>query len=148
MKLFKRRINSWLMALVLLAVALANAGCSKSPTAPGKNYNGTWSGTTSQGKTVSFTVANNMITSITVGLLFQVCGVEVSIQGSPTQNITGNRFSYTHQGGGSFETSYTIAGTFSSNGSISGNLQFSFRSGYPFTTCTENAGATWSATKK
>jgi len=144
----KRTINSWLMALVLLAVALANAGCSKSPTAPGTNYNGTWIGTTSQGKTVSLTVANNMITSINVGLLFQVCGLGVSIQSSPTQNITGNRFSYTHQGGGSLATSYTITGAFSSNGSISGDLQFSLRSGYPYTTCTEDARATWNATKK
>lgn len=148
MKLFKRQINSCLPAAVLLAVALASWGCNKNPMDSGAKYNGTWSGTSSQGKTVSFTVANNVITSITVGILFQDCGLEVSIQSSPTQNITGKRFSYTHQGGGSLATSYTITGTFGSNSSISGDLQFSFRSGYPYTTCTENAGATWSATKK
>jgi hypothetical protein len=146
--MMRHKISSRLLVAFLLAGVLVNLSCSKSPTDSGANYNGTWSGTTSQGKTVSFTVANNLITSITVGLFFQACGLEVSIQSSPTQNISGNRFSYTHQGAGSLATSYTITGTFSSNGSISGDLQLNFRSGYPYTTCTENASATWSATKK
>ena len=120
-------------------------------TEQGVSYNGTWQGTTSQGKNISFTVQNSGITSITVG--YKIEGDYCTVEGSITTNfaiaqpITGNSFSIIKTGSGPIALSYTVQGTFTSSTAASGDLDFTYKQSYPNPSCNGNASATWSATK-
>ena len=62
-------------AIGLVCVALSGCGDTSSPTAPSPttSFNGQWSGTTSQGQPISFTVASDRVTTITVGYNYGGC---------------------------------------------------------------------------
>jgi len=108
------------------------------------SYDGTWNGTTSQGKEFSLTVSNNGIASVKYGISCGGTQISSTTNYSPPLQIIGNTFS--------LETSVglwdgitirmhpvTINGTFSSPNSASGNI------GISGSLC--NASATWNATK-
>jgi hypothetical protein len=115
-------------------------------------YNGTWQGTTSQGKNISFTVQNSGITSITVD--YKIQGDYCTVEGSITTNfaiaqpITGNSLSIIKTGSGPSALSYTVQGTFTSSTAASGNLDFMYKQSYPYPSCNGNASATWNVTKQ
>lgn len=124
-----------LLALVLLALCVD---------ADAQSFDGNWNGTTSQGKNLFFSVANNAITSIILAFTFESgCPAEIFFDttlATPSP-ITDNSFSVTDRREGRATVSYTISGTFGSSTSASGNLLF-MGSG-----CLGNAAATWSAVK-
>ena len=144
------------MFTALIVLALCCEVCAQS-------FDGTWSGTTSQvgigvsdpndigkPKTISFTVVNNAIASITVeSVLSGSCGTVEAVntrEFKPPQSITGNTFSSTSSDAGPLAFSVTITGTFSSSTSASGNLLFTLKASFPFRPCESSATATWSAT--
>lgn len=109
------------------------------------NYNGTWSGMTSQpGKTISFVVSNNLITTVT--LSYTATGT-CTVNGTTTTNynpgrpISGNTFTLT----GSGPASFTINGSFASSTSASGSLSLTFSQAFP--PCSASATASWTAAR-
>ena len=63
--------TTWLVCIVLSA-----CGDKSSPTAPSSaptSFNGQWSGTTSQGQSISFTVTSDRVTTITIGYNYNGC---------------------------------------------------------------------------
>jgi hypothetical protein len=62
---------TWLVCIVLSA-----CGDKSSPTAPSSpptSFNGQWSGTTSQGQSISFSVASDRVTTVSVGYNYSGC---------------------------------------------------------------------------
>jgi hypothetical protein len=102
-------------------------------------YDGNWSGTTSQGKPISFIVANNALTKLIVESAIQ--GVFCSSQITTTFTFTtplplsGNTFAFSSPG----SISYVITGTFSSNSSSSGTLKVTDNQ------CLGSINVTWNA---
>lgn len=136
----KCKVNQSL-SVVLLTIALVTSGCVLLKS---RGYDGTWSGTTSQGEYISFAVENNAIASITVVAKIEghyCTGVfgHSTISMKPSQ-IIGDTFSVTT--GTSDYESYVISGVFGSKTSASGILDFtSYR-------CSDKGNATWNATKE
>jgi hypothetical protein len=149
----------WRFALgsgcLLLLAALAGA-CSSNGSAPTSppgvmaSYEGDWSGMTSQGMRISFTVSGQKVTSINVGYNFSGCNGTNSFPnlnlaiGYPPNRTTpypGPGFGF---GSGAPEgPDYTqVSGTFSSSTAATGSMIFGGYSG-----CGNSLGI-WSANKK
>ena len=109
------------------------------------SYDGTWNGTTSQGKEFSLTVSNNGIASFRWGISCAFVDMSSTTQFSSPIQITGNTFSLggimvpIWNGITNLMHTVTINGTFGSPSSASGTI------GISGSLC--NASATWSATK-
>lgn len=128
--------------MLLLAVSLLTINCKKdsgSTTPP--NYDGTWNGTTSQGKALSFTVSASKITSITISYTLtgncspNPTGATVTLSGG--NSISGTSFSIT---GGT-----ALSGSFSSATASSGSFTINFTGNPPG--CSSTASGTWTASK-
>jgi len=115
------------------------------------DYSGSWNGTTSQGKTISFTVVNNTITAFTFG--FHLVGAGVTTDGTltvsrtPPWAITGNTFQVTGTSTlmtwpTTIKMSYTFNCTFTSLTTATGTANFAYTQG-----TTGSADATWTANK-
>lgn len=127
-----------LQALTLLAMSLLIINCSKDKDSS-RNYNGTWAGTTSQGKLISFTVSGTKVKDMSIsyslsGNCYHSGGLTIFYQSYP---ISGNSFSISE--------STNISGTFLSGNSASGT--FSVISGGNPSGCTSTASGTWTANK-
>ena len=114
--------------------------------ASGGSFNGTWNGSTSQtGKTISFVVSNNTVTSVSFSYRGTgSCGTldgTVNTTYTPGRPINNNSFSLT----GSGPSTFTITGSFSSSSAASGNLSITYNQ--PFPPCSASGSATWTATK-
>lgn len=127
-----------MVVLVLFVVILfqtaTSFGASTRPAALAQStYAGTWSGTTSQDKVISFTVAGDVITSITIAFELPAC----TITRSSTSNffINGNSFTL-------FLDGALIQGTFTSSGSASGRADYINMT----PECSGSVSATWSVT--
>jgi hypothetical protein len=125
---------------------------SETPTTPGTpRYDGEWSGTTSQGRPITFTVsADQKVTAITVGYSFGSCSgtntfsnlnLDIGTSPFPGAPQIGPGFGF---GSGSAELpNYTqIFGNFSSSTSVTGSVIFA-----NFAGC-GNSGGIWSASKR
>ncbi len=113
------------------------------------DYSGSWSGTTSQGKSISFTIVNNAFTYFSFG--WSVSGTYCSSYGTTNityttpKPITGNTFTISGSfsyGYPSSTLSYTFNGTFNSSTTASGTATFTSSGG-----CSASGSATWSANK-
>lgn len=101
------------------------------------DYSGSWSGTTSQGKAISFKIADNTITSISYNFVVESSSGILFLFGSI--NFTGNTFQIS--GTIPYTTiQYVIKGTFSSSTTANGTADF--------TKGTTVVNDTWSATKQ
>jgi hypothetical protein len=115
----------------------------QAPSAP--SYDGSWAGTTSQGKPFSFIVANNAIKSAVVE--YDIEGSDCSVNTKTTGDfrspppITGNTFTWTSGGSGA---SHTITGSFESATSASGMIN----ANYGDDECSGALTTTWTATKQ
>lgn len=115
-----------------------------------QTYDGSWNGTTSQGRPLGFAVQGNLITGVSFGYdMRPQCGVSGTTwvllsSGAP---ITGNTFTASSQGFGSSALSSTLSGSFSSPDEASGTLQLSYVSSFPNTPCQATKTVTWSATR-
>jgi len=122
------------------------------PSAAAQSYDGSWSGTTGQGKEISFTVTNKTLTTIKFGGRTTSVGCNTTF--TLTTNFTPGRSvstpSFVINGGvvAPGQTTWSLAGTFSSPTSVSGNLNFNTSSipGVPGT-CSGSGSTTWSATR-
>jgi len=115
------------------------------------NYSGSWSGTTSQGRTISFTIVDNAITQFSFG--FQVSGSGVTSSGTITinysspQSISGNTFTINGTTTLVYWPTpiympYTFNGTFSSPTAASGTMTFTLSGG-----ASGSSSGTWTANK-
>ena len=114
----------------------------------GANYDGTWTGSTGSG-TISFTVTNNLIMSLTVthSIPAGCCTLTKFSWSSPSgRSISGDSFNFTVSSSPG-SVGFTFAGTFSSptqaSGTIVGNLQASAT----MPCCTGSFNLSWSANK-
>ena len=137
--------------LAVFAAVAFLGGCKKSdnPVTAGESYDGTWSGTTSQGKRLSFTVSGSAVASTTVG--YKIVGASCTVEGSsyttyssPTK-IAGSTLTVVNSGS---DLSYTIQGTFTSGSSASGTVNLAYHSYGGGFSCDGTANASWSAQKK
>ncbi len=115
----------------------------------GSDYNGNWTGTTSQSKPVSFTVTGGVITKIKVAGSFSGYGCTADSETETTGSLkvlSSNTFSFTNNGGPGGIT-FTISGTFSSSTQVSGSLNMTLNSIPGVPSCSGSASVTWSAAK-
>ena len=135
---------------VLLGTSLTCGSSSSSqpaPTPPG--YYGQWSGTTSQGRTIAFTVAGaNQVTEITIGYTFNGCSgtntfPNLSLDITMPPNLPAGASPGFGFGSGPSDSanSTQVLGTFTSSATATGSMVFT-----AFTGCGSSAG-TWSATR-
>lgn len=99
-------------------------------------FNGSWSGLTSQGRTISFTVSNNTITQIVYSIGWSAGA------GCPTSSTTTSNVNIPISSG-SFSNS-TFSGSFSSPSSASGTLQAVLNIPPP-QNCYQTVNLTWTA---
>lgn len=115
------------------------------------DYSGSWSGSTTQGKNISFTVVNNAITQFSFG--FQISGPGLTSSGTITVNystpqaISGNTLSVSGQTllsawPTTIYMSYSFNGSFSSPTAASGTMDFTLTGG-----SSGSASGTWTANK-
>ena len=144
------------MLFSMALIAALSAGCSYAPMGPGAlDYAGEWSGTTSQGRPISFTISSKQrITAISVAYDFSGCsgvkpftGLDVAIRTAPAgvlppelEQYAGFNFRDGAQGAAN---ATQVVGALKSQKSATGAASFESYGG-----CT-NAfeGITWNATK-
>jgi hypothetical protein len=114
-------------------------------------YNGNWQGTTSHGKTISFTIVNDAFTSFSIG--YAAAGSGCTADGTSTityttpKPITGSSFTITTTGFAPSALSYTVIGTFNSSTSASGTASFTLIQSTPLPICNATGSSTWNSTK-
>lgn len=107
------------------------------------DYSGSWSGTTSQEKSISFKIVDNAFTELKI--TFAVSGHGCTVSGTITfgygtpKPISGNTFTIS---GTTIDLSYTFSGTFNSSTTASGTMTITTSGG-----CSGTANFTWSANK-
>jgi subtilisin family serine protease len=109
------------------------------------SYNGTWSGTTSQGKPFSFVITNNFVTSVTFGFTVTGtggCTLDDATTHTPNTPVDGNQMLIgrlvdppTFAGSGTFGTSTTATGYVYVTTALS-------------SPCVGSTGFTWTAVKQ
>jgi hypothetical protein len=127
-----------LLPTLVLAISLLTINCKKdSNSSP--NYDGNWTGSTSQGRAISFSVSGGQVTnlSITYNLSGSCSQTGATTNFLSSYTITGNSFSVTGSTG--------VSGTFSSSTSASGSFSVTM-SGTP-AGCTSTSSGTWTASK-
>lgn len=146
--------KSGLLWLTIPLCVLMSA-CNNSPTTPSgggsPRYDGQWSGTTSQGGPITFTVSSGQkVTAITVGYSFNGCSgvntfsnlnLDIGNPPNPAAPSLGPSFGY---GSGPPEgANYTqVLGSFTANTTATGSVIFTGYSG-----CGSAVG-TWTATRR
>ena len=118
--------------------------CAPSPRPTPLNFNGDWSGTTSQGRAIRFTIANLQVTTVTVEYAFSGCTGSVTIPATaPLLNPGGTASAVvTHTPNGLSGPSRTVVNfLFPSITTANGTVQFA---DYPGCGSTN---ATWTAAK-
>jgi hypothetical protein len=139
--------------VLAIVCAIACACSGDSPTAPSTSgYNGDWSGTTSQGRPVAFTVSSDRITAITVGYGFGGCSgsktfgnlnLEIfDVSGPGGQTSPNLSKGFAHGSGAPDGSSVQIQGFFRSNTTADGLVLFAEYPG-----CGDGVGF-WTATKR
>jgi hypothetical protein len=111
---------------------------------------GTWNGTTSQGKKITLAVSQNGLASFSIEFSDLGCGFEgtLGLSFEPPTPIKGNIFSHTSPGGGPISTSYTFSGAFRSNTAADGQLELTQSTSVPYVPCQKSATITWTAAKQ
>jgi hypothetical protein len=144
------------MLYSMVLIAALSAGCSYSPMGPGGlDYAGEWSGTTSQGRPISFTISSKArVTAISVAFDFSGCsgvktftGLDVAIRTAPAgllppelEQYAGFNFRDGAQGAAN---ATQVVGALKSETTATGAAGFENYAG-----CTNTfEGVTWNATK-
>ena len=142
--------------VVSIVCAITCACGGDSPTGPSAaaGYNGQWSGTTSQGRPVEFTVSSNHVTAVTVGYVFGGCSgsktfanlnveiFDVSGPGPGGQTTPNSSKGFAYGSGAPDGSSVQIQGFFRSNTTADGVVVFAEYPG-----CGDGFGL-WTATKR
>jgi hypothetical protein len=118
------------LAAVALSCAamMATASCADSPTAAGGLYAGEWSGSTTQGTTIRFTVSRgDQITSLTIGHSFNGCSGERTFSGlsvAVQRQLAGSGAIFHFESIPLNGRTYLVDGQFPSSGAVSGVAVF------------------------
>ena len=108
-------------------------------------YDGSWTGPTSQGRTVSFNISSNALTSFT--LVFPLTGNctfgSLGVIFTTPRALTGNTFSFTST---SSLGSLTASGTLTSNTTGNGTATYMLNASAP-SFCSGSGSPTWMATR-
>jgi Bacterial pre-peptidase C-terminal domain/IPT/TIG domain len=126
----------------MLAFSIVDSG--------GTSYNGNWSGNTGQGKSITFTVSSNRITSLSFGGSISApgCSMDFTVgMSSMSAPISGNTFSYNSSTGTPGIPDFSINGTFSSGSNASGTLSFTVNPIPGVPTCVGSGSTSWNASK-
>jgi len=145
-------------AIAIFLCALA-CGCGGAATSPSTGYAGQWSGTTSQGTTIAFTISQDeRVTDISIGYRFDICtgtktfsNLALAIAPNVTclpnpcpADVTSFREITFQSTGATGDPSTGLAGVFGADGTVRGSATFR---NYPG--CENIVGtATWSATRR
>lgn len=141
------------VAAICAAASACSDGGATTPTPPGSSFTGEWSGTTSQGVPISFTVsADQTVTSITVGYRFNGCtgsntfsnlSLRIGDSPFPPRVPTPGSAGFGYGSGPPDGANYTqVQGTFTSNQASTGSVVF-----LNFGSC-GNAVANWAASRR
>ncbi len=145
--------------LLTIALCAFASACGSSATTPSRTgYDGAWSGTTTQGRTIAFTVSpDQKVTTITVGYNLNGCSGSQTFSGLALDIVTVQRppgspsagpfenpsFGYGSASGSSDNPNLIeISGAFTSSETATGVVVFNNYSGCG------NGGATWNATRR
>ena len=115
----------------------------------GTSKDGNWSGSTGQGKAITFTVSGNRITSLSFGGAVSSggCSGDFTVTMSTMSvAISGNNFSVNSPSSAPFAVSFSLNGTFSSNSDASGSVSFTLNGGPGNPPC-GSANTSWTASK-
>jgi hypothetical protein len=114
-------------------------------------YDGTWSGSTSQGKAVGWTIAGNAFTEFRIGWAGPVCGIadgESTVTYAPPMPISGTGFAHSSSASTPPVTiTFDLSGTFNSAFTASGTGTVTVTTSAPQPTCTTNVPITFTATR-
>lgn len=135
--------NSGSARIGTMTIAGQTVTISQAGAAPA-SYDGTWTGTTSQGKSISITVVSNAVTTITMGWhATGGCTVDgtTTTTFTPPRALSGNTFSLTISG----TVAITLNGSFSSTSA--GNGTFSLTFNQPFPSCTATGSGSFTISK-
>lgn len=112
-------------------------------------YDGTWSGTTSDGKTIGFTIANNAFTTFSLTYNAAACGTSggVNITYTTPQPISGSSFTISSSGSPPVRIAFSVQGTFSSGTTASGTIGFTITLSFPVGNCSTSYNVTWTASR-
>ena len=115
------------------------------------DYSGSWNGTTSQDKIISFVIVDNGISEFQFGFKVKGSGITVSgttkINYSTPRQISGNTFTISGTSTISYwpskiDMSYEFVGTFTSSTNAEGTMNFTLSGG-----ASGSASGTWTASK-
>jgi hypothetical protein len=111
------------------------------------DYSGSWSGTTSQGRNISFTIVGNAISQFSFGYEVSAAGIiargTLTINYSAPQSISGNTFTISGtKPDFSWQMAYVFNGTFSSLTAASGTMTFTLSG-----PSSGSVSGTWTANK-
>jgi len=115
----------------------------------GTSKDGNWSGSTGQGKAITFTVSGNRITSLSFGGAVSSggCSGDFTVTMSTMSvAISGNNFSVNSPSSAPYAVSFSLNGTFSSNSDAGGSVSFTLNGGPGFPPC-GSASTSWTASK-
>jgi len=129
---------------VLVAIALCTA-CRDNPTQPkAPNYDGSWVGATSDGRSITFSVSGTTITQLSVGFRLSgscyTTGVTINYVPGTIATISGRGFQV-------LARDLTVNGSFSSDIAASGSGNMTVSNAGP-ATCTSSGAHTWTAHKQ
>jgi hypothetical protein len=115
------------------------------------DYNGTWTGTTGQGKTFSFTIAGNALTRIDYAGSLSGGGCSMDVSGWTTTNIPlgGTVIDFTISNSAPSGVALDVTGNFTDTSHASGTVKLTVNPppfGVPG--CSGWVQTTWSATKQ
>ena len=146
-----------LRSAVIALCVVAAVACQRSTGPSGASYNGNWSGTTSQGRPIAFTISSNeTVTSITVGHDFNGCsgsqtfsGLSISIKPmvecipAPCPASVTSYRDFHHLSGNPFEGQATDVNGLLLGGTAQGTVNFR-----NFAGCGTVTGVSWTASKR
>lgn len=139
--IFPRRQVILILCTAILAAAPAYT----------QSYDGEWSGSTAQGKAISFEIVAGKLPTISFG--FSAQGAGCSTSGSiettftPSRTISYPSFSFSGGSTSPGSVSWNIAGTFASSTAASGTLSFTTYAIPGVGGCSASASTTWSASR-
>ena len=117
----------------------------------GGDYNGTWNGTTSQGRAISFTIANNRLQTFSIGYSLSGGGCTTSgtstVTYSSPPTVSSAGFVVSIIGVGNPRLSFNATVDFDSTSSAHGSASFTFTQTSPLAPCTATGSATFTLTK-
>lgn len=132
-----------------LVVSTAFCLACLAPTLPAQaQLDGSWSGTTTQNRPISFTVSNGAVTSVSVSgtVTGAGCTETFTTTFSTSRTISNNSFTVTLTPGTS-RTSFVLTGNFTSTSAANGTLSFTLSSFTGVPSCAGCGSTTWTATR-